>query len=75
MSEHQAEFDQFVVTELALVLPHPPPEDEPHPERTPVGPFPSREAADLWAESFVAKFGGTGSWSVSPVYPPARCES
>lgn len=64
----------YVVTELSLSLPGPPPFDQPHPERCPVGPFPSREAADDWAASQVDRYGGTGSWSVSPLYSPEEIE-
>lgn len=59
----------WVVTELSLSLPAPPPEGEPHPETTPVGPFESRAAADKWAFEYVGLF-GSGSWSVAPLRPP-----
>lgn len=42
----------------------------PHPERTPVGPFPTREAADDWAYTQTNLYGG-GSWSIAPLRSPA----
>ena len=42
----------------------------PHPEATPVGPFPTRQAADAWASAHVARY-GSGSWSIAPLRSPA----
>lgn len=43
----------------------------PHPEATPVGPFPNRANADRWAHAYVGAYGG-GSWSLSPLNPPRQ---
>lgn len=62
--------DQWVITELSLSLPEPPPENVEHPERVPVGPFDTRELAEEWASDLIARYGGTGSFSVAPVRHP-----
>ena len=60
----------YVVTELSLSsLPAEQAQGE-HPERTPVGPFDTRAAADKWASEYIARFGGSGSWSLAPIHPP-----
>jgi hypothetical protein len=71
VSEQSADKDAglWVVSELSLSLAEPPPEGEPHPETTPVGPFESREAADAWAFAYVGKY-RSGSWSIAPLRSP-----
>jgi hypothetical protein len=68
MSE-QTDAGLWIVTGLSLSLSEPPPEGEPHPERNPVGPFLSRQAADEWAADYVSQF-RSGSWSIAPLYTP-----
>lgn len=68
MSEH-GDAGLWIVTGLSLSLSEPPPEGESHPERNPVGPFLSRQAADEWAAEYVSQF-HSGSWSVAPLYTP-----
>jgi hypothetical protein len=42
-----------------------------HPERTPVGPFDSREEAWEYARQIQIQYGnGSGSVEVSPLHPP-----
>jgi hypothetical protein len=62
----------WVVTELSLRLSGPLNDGERHPERTPVGPFDSRDAADQWAAAQVRHYGGDGSWSCAPIRPADR---
>ena len=59
----------YVITELHLELDGPPPEGEPHPERSPIGPFHSQIEALQYGSQLMAKYGG-GTMSVAPLYPP-----
>jgi hypothetical protein len=61
----------WLVTELGLNLPEAPREGQPHPEATPVGPFPTFEEALNWARARVQEYGGSGTCSVAPLIPPA----
>jgi hypothetical protein len=60
----------FVITELDLRLTDAPPEGEPHPERTPVGPFATRDEANDWALNLVKDHGGNGFWQIVPLRSP-----
>lgn len=62
--------EQWAVIELSLNLSGPPPDNEPHPESTPVGPFGSRQEADDWAEALCRSHGG-GSWTTTAMVPPS----
>ena len=60
----------YVVTELSLSGLTAEQAQGEHPERTPVGPFDTRAAADKWAHDYIGRFGGSGSWSLAPIHPP-----
>jgi hypothetical protein len=61
--------EQYAITELSLNLPFPPPEDEIHPARTPIGPFDTYLEADIYARARCDEHGG-GSWTVSKMVKP-----
>ncbi|MDQ6524302.1 hypothetical protein RB608_11855 [Nocardioides sp. LHD-245] len=62
---------QFVITSLSIDGVQPT-YVEPHPERTPIGPFPSREAAWDYARQMQLRHGtGGGSVEVAPLVAPA----
>lgn len=62
--------EQYVITELSIdgvVLKM----SDPHPERTPIGPFASREEAWEYATWMQAAYGsGGGSVEVAPLHRP-----
>lgn len=64
--------EQFVITSLCIDGVRPT-FAEPHPERTPIGPFPSREAAWDYARQMQLRHGtGGGSVDVAPLVAPGQ---
>ena len=62
--------DLWVIIELSLSLAEPPPDDQMHPARTPIGPFNTRQEADDFAEARCLAHGG-GSWTVTRLVRPS----
>lgn len=64
--------EQYVITSLnidGVVLTF----NDPHPERTPIGPFDSREAAWAYARRMQLRYGsGGGSAEVAPLIAPGE---
>lgn len=74
MSEQSAEkAQQYVITDLSIdgVIPT---YGDPHPERTPIGPFDSHEQAWEYAHQMQLRYGtGGGSVDVSLLHAPLVC--
>lgn len=75
-SESGTPKEMWVISKLRVDMDYVPMFDNRiHPEKTPIGPFDSREEADAWASNHIRKYATSdksgGSWLSTKMYPPS----